>query len=172
MGLGSEIGAADADGNNEQKFMADARKILGLMRFSPDGKHIAFVRLPDAQTEFPPAELWLADADGTNARQLAMADGGHGMPPVWSPDGSKIAFAGRAQPDDPNSINLSIYELSTSKLITADIAPSTPPVWSPDGAKVYFTRAINDRMEIWFYEISTGKAGMLLEDACCAGWLH
>jgi Tol biopolymer transport system component len=172
MGLGSEIRYVDAKGNNAQHFMADAGKILGLMRFAPDGKRVAYVRLPDDQTEFPPAELWLANADGTNAHQLAGVDGGHGLPPVWSPDSPKIAFAGRAQPDDPNSMELALYDLGTSRLSASGLSLQTPPVWAPDGTKVYFTRAIDDRMELWFYEISTGKAGMLLEDACCAGWLH
>ena len=171
MGLGSEIRSADAEGNNGQKFMAEAGKILGLMRFAPDGKRVAYVRLPDDQSAFPPAELWLADADGTNARRLADADGGHGLPPVWSPDGSKIAFAGRAQPDDPNSLELAFYDLSTSQTTATGLALQTPPVWAADGARVYFTRSIDDKMEVWFYEVSTGKTGSLFEDACCAGWV-
>ncbi len=172
IGLGSELWAADADGKYGQKILSDAGNILGLMRYSPDGKHIAVMRLPDNQSEFPAAELWVSDSDGKNAHLAASADGGRGMPPVWSPDSRKIAFIGRTHSDDPVSLNLSIYDLGTSQLVTSSFSLLTPPVWSPNGAKLYFTPAIDDKMEVWFYEMSNGKAGRLLSGACCAGWLH
>jgi Tol biopolymer transport system component len=172
IGLGSELWAADAGGGNRRALVSDAENILGLMRYSPDGRRIAYIRLPDSQLAFPAGELWVMDADGTNARLTASADAGRGMPPVWSPDGRQIAFAGRTNPQDPDSINLSIYNLLTAQLLTPSFALVTPPAWSPDGTKLYFTLAINDKMEVWFYEISTHKAQKLLDGACCAGWMH
>src|SRR6266571_4501182 len=51
-------------------------------RWSPDGKHVAYVA--DDQ-------LWIADADGSNRRQLTRLNGGAtGL--VWSPIGDRVAF--------------------------------------------------------------------------------
>jgi Tol biopolymer transport system component len=172
IGLGSELWVADAGGTNGRILLSDAHNIIGLMRYSPDGQHIAYIRLPDSQSAFPAGELWLMDADGNNARLTASADAGRGMPPVWSPDGSQVAFTGRTNPEDPNAINLSIYDILTSQLLISSVSPATPPVWSPDAAKLYFTLAIDDKMEVWFYEISTKRTRKLLDSACCPGWMH
>jgi Tol biopolymer transport system component len=150
--------------------LTDPANIIGLMRYSPDGKHIAAIRLPDNQSDLPPGELWLADSDGKHAHFAATADAGRGMFPVWSPNGEKIAFIGRTHPQDPASMNLSIYNVLNSELSTFNFQPSTPPAWSPDGSRLYFTLASDGKMDIWFYEISTGKTEKVFENACCAGW--
>ncbi len=41
---------------------------------------------PTRQTPFPMGELWVMEADGSNARRLAPADAGHGYAAAWSPD--------------------------------------------------------------------------------------
>lgn len=61
--------------------------------FSPDGCQVLFTL---AQTGHPP-QLYLADIDGDNPRQLVMypdlAEGEWGISePDWSPDGARIAF--------------------------------------------------------------------------------
>ena len=51
-------------------------------RWSPDGRRIAYVS---------GGQLWLADADGGNRKQLTTLTGG-ATGPVWSPAGNLIAF--------------------------------------------------------------------------------
>jgi eukaryotic-like serine/threonine-protein kinase len=54
------------------------------MRWSPDGRHITFINAGGAAGD----ALWVADADGTNRRQLITAqDGMHVHWPAWSDDG-------------------------------------------------------------------------------------
>jgi Tol biopolymer transport system component len=113
----------------------------------------------------------VADSDGTNVHLTAGADAGRGMFPVWSPDGEKIAYIGRTQPNDPASINLSILKVFDLRPSTFNIQLAAPPVWSPDGSGLTFTRMSDGKMELWFYEISTGKTEKLFDDACCAGWI-
>jgi WD40 repeat protein len=170
IGSGSQVWGSDAQSANSQIVLSDPANIIGLMRYAPDGRHIAAIRLPDDQSALPPGELWLADSDGKHAHFAATADAGRGMFPVWSPNGEKIAFIGRTHPRDPASINLSVLTLFNLQLSTLNLKPEAPPTWSPDGSRLYFTLASDGKMEVWSYEISTGKTEKLFENACCVGW--
>lgn len=57
-------------------------------RWSPDGTHVAYTSA---------GQLWIADASGTNARQLTTLAGG-ASGPVWSPTGDRIAFTSSVRP--------------------------------------------------------------------------
>jgi dipeptidyl aminopeptidase/acylaminoacyl peptidase len=58
-------------------------------RWSPDGKRVAYIAT---------GQLWVADADGSNARQLTKLNGG-ATGPVWAPNGSIIAFTSGVYPE-------------------------------------------------------------------------
>ena len=58
-------------------------------RWSPDGRRIAYVA---------GGQLWIADADGSNPRQLTKLNGG-ATGPVWAPGGSAIAFTSAVYPE-------------------------------------------------------------------------
>jgi len=61
-------------------------------RWSPDGKHIAYVNGD---------QLWIADPTGANARQLTRLHAGAGGP-VWAPTSDRIAFVSSVYPDCGN----------------------------------------------------------------------
>ena len=171
IGAGSQVWGSQADGAHTQIVLSDPGNIVSLMRFSPDGKHIAAIRMPDGKDPLPMGELWLADSDGKHAHFATAADAGRGMFPVWSPDGEKIAFIGRSHPRDPGSTNLSVLTFADQHVSTFYVQPAYPPSWSPDNDSLYFTLGADGKMELWFYQISTEKTQKLFDDACCAGWL-
>jgi dipeptidyl aminopeptidase/acylaminoacyl peptidase len=186
IGFGSEAWLAGPDGQNPSQLLVDAQNIIALAQYSPDGSQIAFIKFPDSQNSNPPGELWVMDPAGFNARELAPADAGRGFAPVWSADGSKLAFVGRDQQEQTGLPNLSVYDLARAALATFSANSSTQPVWSPDGELVAFSASGNsalvqgtplvetqgDTMELWFYEVSSGKAYKLKTDACCSGWIR
>ena len=53
--------------------------------FSPDGKRIVFVSDRNGSEN-----LWIADADGTNARALTTGENVNYVSPVWTPDGQYV----------------------------------------------------------------------------------
>ena len=55
-------------------------------RWSPDGKHIAFVSTRNGNQE-----IYSADADGKNVKRLTNEPAMDNNP-SWSPDGSQLAF--------------------------------------------------------------------------------
>ena len=58
------------------------------LRFSPDGSQVVGVR---AATETSGSAIWVANSDGTSARQLVAPDYGD-HDPTWAPDGRSVLF--------------------------------------------------------------------------------
>src|SRR5258708_9637303 len=120
--------------------------------WSPDGSKIAFdsVRAldgSDAANGNGVNNIWVMNAlDGSGATPLTKltASGAPSTGPVWSPDGSKIAFASQRALDGSNAANtnntLNILVMSADGSAAAPLTKLTAsgalrfvPVWSPDG---------------------------------------
>jgi Tol biopolymer transport system component len=126
--------------------------------WSPDGSKIAFSSQgaldgSDALNTNGTYNIWVAKADGSGGatpltKLTALGTGS--FQPVWSPDGSKIAFASQRALDGSNNPNTNnaiqnIWMMNSdgsqatplTKLTAADSA-SFDPAWSPDGGKIFF----------------------------------
>ncbi len=172
IGFGSETWLGAENANNASQLLLAQSHIIALAQFSPDGEQIAYIKMPDSQESFPAGELWIMDSQGGNPFRAAMADAGRGFPPVWSPDGTKIAFVGRNDPSDASSVNLSIFDLQSSSLIVHHSFLATAPAWSPDGVSLAFTAREGDTIAVWRYEVVAQRAEKMVERACCAGWVR
>ena len=91
-GAGTRVMVASADGTGA-KALTSGAEVLG-PRFSPDGTKIAYTRLVGKVWQ-----VWVMDADGGNGRQVTQSPD-HARYPVWSPDGTQLAF-NTGQPSDP-----------------------------------------------------------------------
>ncbi len=89
-------------------------------RWSPDGRALAFVRAPAGEVKPRTAaerdrgvgkpQLWVLPTDCGEARQLTWARQGAGGP-VWSPDGTQIAYAAETgAPDDAEAADAALAE--------------------------------------------------------------
>ena len=82
--------------------------------------------------------IHIMDADGSNDTTLPMASSSD-MSPDWSPDGTKIVFAG-IRP--VGRFNLNVYTMNADgsgvTRLTSGGSHELDPVWSPDGAKVAY----------------------------------
>lgn len=172
IGFGSETWLGAENAKNASQLLLEPNHITALAQFSPDGSKIAYIKMPDSQEPFPAGELWIMDSDGGNLFVAAVTDAGRGFPPVWSPDGMKIAFIGRNDPADASSVNLSIYDLATSSIIAYQSALVTHPAWSSDGALVAFSAREGDTIAVWRYDVAARRAEKVVENACCVGWIR
>jgi Tol biopolymer transport system component len=102
--------------------------------WSPDGESIAF--------RVVYGEIWIVDADGSNARQLTdYADGtcvGH---PSWSPNATGIAFS--MSPDcwaEERRSDIYVMDSDGSNVIrlTDGMGDYWDPLWSPVGDRILF----------------------------------
>jgi Tol biopolymer transport system component len=184
LGQGSELWLAKRDGKAVEQLYADPYNYISFARFSPDGKQIAFIKIPDTQTPFTVGELWVMNHDGSNARKLADADAGHGYAANWSPDGERIAFVVRENPENEQAdqsraalvSNIYVIEVNSGTLLQIthmEEGRAETPVWSPDGNTLAFNVVINDRMEIRIADLTTGEIRSLLtESTCCPAWVR
>ncbi|HLL12282.1 MAG TPA: S9 family peptidase [Rubrivivax sp.] len=111
---------------------------------SPDARHVAYVRHREGRFTHR-TDLWMCDMDGSNHRQLT-SDLATVMQPVWSPDGSRIAFSGSAAEGDSQTGLFIIDVASGDVRCLADdeleVAALTDAVcWTADGKRLLVARA-------------------------------
>ena len=124
--------------------------------FSPDGNRVAFI-----STRSGGAELWVADRDGANPRQLTTFGRAYFRPPRWSPDGSRIVISA--------SVNgqLDLYSVDLSgnlTRLTNDHDDEIAPAWSHDGQSVMFGARRSGTWQVMRLMIADGSRTQLTTD--------
>lgn len=110
--------------------------------WSPDGTRIVTRRMLAASGD---NEVFLLDADGSNADNLSNDPESYDGWPVWSPDGRWIAFSAGPAGRSPHRIQLVELESARRITLTDSWGPGgfvydTQPCFSPDGKRLVFTR--------------------------------
>ena len=140
--------------------------------FSPDGTQLTYVKwTPDRKDQS--AELHVADKDGGN-NHVIYSSMDFAEPPVWSPDGSRIAWiapvAGVAKTAvywiELASKKVSSVEPPPGTLFTAHERALNSLAWLPDSRHllVTFDKAHSDRSQIGTVEIPSGEFHAITND--------
>ncbi|MFT3744592.1 MAG: protein kinase [Pyrinomonadaceae bacterium] len=123
-------------------------------RFSPDGSLVAFYSNLSGRYE-----LWTIRPDGTDRRMITNSEGSGIQYPVWSPDGSKMAYSKMDE----------LYSFIFDPMNGPDQKPTQIPSlnaagdkfvpwsWSPDGKRIVGWRAdrsISEIPEVWIYTLA------------------
>ncbi len=151
IGFDFDLYVMNPDGSNLRKVTnGPARDVLAT--WSPDGKTIAFTRLPAGRRV---EEIWLVQADGTGLRRLRTGAG-----PVWSPDGKRLAFGqfsvGRTYVWVMDRDGRHAHRLAHGLI---DAAPTD---WSWDGRRLLLTRWGSGNVgEIWSVNVDGSGARRL-----------
>ncbi len=123
---------------------------------SPDGKRVAMIL-----TKGGSPDLYVADLDGTNLKQLTKTREDESSP-CWSPDSSTICFVGRTSGKRAGLFTVSADGGEPRYLSTSGVSTVTEPDWSPDGKQIVFTRQAGG-FEICVVPAKGGTAKVLVQ---------
>lgn len=140
-------------------------------RYSPDGRRIAFVSDRSGSME-----LWVADSEGKDEKQLTHLNvpwlGGIS----WSPEGNQIAFD--ARPQDHSAIFLIAASGGEPRLLEHNAYEERMPGWSSDGKSLYFNSNRDGSLAAWRRSLADGSvqrispAGIFAVSASSQGLIY
>ena len=134
--LGSDIFVMDANGRNRVNLTQNGRAENFYAGWSPDGSRIAYSASPKPGQWFPPSNIYVMNADGSNPILLTPQERwANEASPCWSPDSTKIAFVNRT-PDsftDIFTINADgsdLRNITQTHRVTERYPAWSPPPWA------------------------------------------
>ena len=107
------------------------------------------------------SQLWLASFDGAEAKPLNIGLG-EVMSPVFSPDGTKVAFMARPAERTPYALFVANADGSEARSVTGDMRVVTSELagiaWSPDSSSLVFQSSDKGRNRL--YRVGVDGTGL------------
>jgi dipeptidyl aminopeptidase/acylaminoacyl peptidase len=117
-------------------------------RFSPDGRQIVFGRRwVDKLNDRWETSVWIMDADGSRPRALHT-----GSAPVWSPDGTRIAYLAQGEPRGTQVFVKWLDVDGPATQITRVTETPSDITWTPDGKSLLFRMSVPAGESSWRVE--------------------
>ena len=155
-----EIYVINVDGSNLQR-LTNNLAADEAPAWSPDGEQIVFESAREGHfidlDENITDEIYVMDADGGNQRRLT-ENRNNDWDPVWSPDGTRIAFAADRKGD---GAKFDIYVMDADggnqRKLTNNRIIDWSPSWSPDGERIAFVSTRDENSEIYVMDTDGGN---------------
>ena len=145
------------DGTNRRRlFVADEFRGIA---WSPDGRSIALA----ARVEGSGFDVWIVNVKTGRAASIA-SGADYETNPVWSPDGSRVAYEQEYRSDDAYGAWLMVYSVASGEAVrvtpdnTGRTGPhAAQPAWSPDGTRLAYAEfnAYEDGLNFGYFNIAT-----------------
>jgi Tol biopolymer transport system component/predicted Ser/Thr protein kinase len=134
-----------------------SRDFFGCFRLSPDGKKIAADVFDFSNGD---AHVWIYDLSQATTERMTLDPGFDGVP-VWSPDGTKIAYGGAQA--GPIQLRVKAASDQGSERFPPGVF-QVPTDWSSDGRWIFYqTNGGEANAEIWVASVAEHKVMPLLQ---------
>jgi dipeptidyl aminopeptidase/acylaminoacyl peptidase len=153
-----------------EKFDAPLQPLGGSeqLAFSPDGYRLAYTSRKlygKAEAESTNSDIYLYDIREGKTQNLSEGLGGYDTEPIFSPDGSKVAWLSMATPGFESDRNgIVVYDFKTKKRedITKGSEQAAANIrWSPDGKTIYFVSVLEGTEQLFSVPSKGGKLKQL-----------
>ncbi len=135
------------------------------VRWSPDGLRIAYVLAGGSAGD----AIWIADADGSNARPLVQAEGNlHKHWPSWSADGQYVYFS--RSMGAWNAAPTEVFRVAVTggapELVVASASRAVFAAATPDGRSlIYAADPVGSELNLWWRPLAGGVSVRLTTGA-------
>jgi Tol biopolymer transport system component len=130
----------------------------GAIRISPDGRTLAATVLDENSGA---GDIWTFDLARNVGSRLTFDDANE-QSPVWSPDGTRIAFQSNRQGTTGDLFVQSTSGQGAAELLFATDALDTPQDWSSDGKYLAVDRGIG-KNDVWIVPLDGSEPFGLIE---------
>ncbi len=126
-----------------------------------DGSMVTYIDLDENGND----QVFVMDADGSNARQLTHEEG-NAFGPRWSPNGSMIAYE-RDTSDGPQISTVRVSDGGSTRVTNEPQGAVDPGGWAPDGGSMIFSsfNASIDHYSALSLDLATGETRQVVPDA-------
>jgi TolB protein len=137
-----EIYIGDYDGENQRRVTTGFSLNIN-SSWSPDARSIAYTSFVRGAPNIFVSHIY----QGT--RDELTRDSGNNTLPVWSPDGTRIAFSSTRDHSGNTEIYVMNADGSNLRRLTNNPAIDTTPTWSPNGTQIAFVSDRRGPPQIW-----------------------
>jgi Tol biopolymer transport system component len=156
-------GGGDDDGGGSDSTLAasDASTQTAEPVDIPRGEPLDTNTLAFTQKDGDAWNVWLTQADGSNARALTREQGVFPRLPAWSPDRTSLAYTVQ------NGTAFELYVVDTvgdaPRKFADQLGPDARGTWSPDGEQLAFVRQIDGVLDLWILDLRTSDLRQLTD---------
>lgn len=136
----STIYVRDPQGH-DKLLVSGVDNIFAWVRWSPKGDRIAFLK-SDLYFRSGQQTVWIMNSDGAGLKNISSVVWNY--PPVWSPDGTKVAFGNSGDVWEYNVLQSSLRNVTNFGRGLAQ-----HPNYSEDGKTVIFLSDVSGKKQIW-----------------------
>ena len=138
--------------------LTDHDRAVWTAELSPDCDRFAF--MTNASADYDNADVFVADVDGSNRRNLGIGEtGAESAPADWHPDGDALLVSDNT----PDRSRCGVYDLDTDEVrwYGAGEYEETPAFFLPDGDRFLTTRSRDAEEVPVVYDVGSGEGRVL-----------